>query len=221
MIALRMASIGLALILSAGCSDSKAPASGAEAGAPGGSVAAAEKPAAEAAAAPKAVQKTVDADGLNRGDRAVNFTGKIVYGGEGSLTLEDYVGTYPKTQKDGVIVAFGASWCGYCKLSLDTLEALSHEHENLQIIYVGTDEDEAGWSKEIAIFEQKKLNFPLIRVDDTNALMQTYFGNKRNVPRFYLIDHSGVVRIKDQGFSKKKMGQLLPKQVRYLLGLAK
>lgn len=179
--------------------------------------------AAQVAAAPaKAAQppRPLSADGLNRGDPAADFTGKVVYGGSGDLTLSSLVGAAPAHPRDGAIVAFGASWCGYCKASLPTLKTLQADNPNLAIVYVGIDSDDEGWQREIALFKERELNFPLVRVDDPDALRRQYFGNKHNIPRFYLVDHAGTVRIKDQGFTLKKMGKLLPKQVRYLLSLA-
>ena len=158
-------------------------------------------------------------DGLNRGDPAADFKGEVVYGGDGELTLSQFVGIFPKDPKDGAIVAFGASWCGYCKASLPTLKALQAEHDNLKILYIGTDDNEAGWEKEIALFKAQEMNIPLIRVPDPGALVQTYFGNKRNLPRFYLVDNSGVIRLKDQGFTVGKMGKMLPRQVTSLLNM--
>lgn len=176
---------------------------------------------AEAPAPAPAAPPADPTDGLNRGDTAVDFVGRKVWGGKGDMRLFDHVGPSPKTAKEGAIVAFGASWCGYCQASLATLKTLHTENPTLQIFYVGTDESEAGWEEEIAKFEAEKLPFPLLRVEDTQALVQAYFGEKRNIPRFYLIDHAGIVRIKDQGFTEKKMGKLLPRQVSYLLGLAR
>jgi len=160
-------------------------------------------------------------DGLNRGEKAADFSGAVVYGGEGELSLYQFIGESKESTHDGAIVAFGASWCGYCKASLETLKELQTEHKNLAIVYVGIDDTESGWQREVAIFEEKEVNFPLVRVANPDSLRQQYFGDKRNIPRFYLVDHTGTIRVKDQGFTKKKMGKLLPKQVRYLLGLAK
>ena len=117
-------------------------------------------------------------------------------------------------------MAFGASWCGRCRESLATLKTLQAENKGLQIVYVGTDKDEAGWNEEIAAFKERALNFPLVRVSDPDGLMQVYFGNERNIPRFYLVDWEGTVVLKDTGFTEKKMGKLLPKQVAYLMKLS-
>lgn len=221
----------LALVLMGGCSTQEPPSTPAAAASlPAPSVASTSPsgsaPASVAQTTP-AVSKSsaaaaplTDENGLEKGDMAIDFTGEVVYGGSGKLSLSTFVGSNPTQAKDGAIVAFGASWCGRCRESLPTLKTLQAENKGLQIIYVGTDKDEAGWQQEIAAFKEKALNFPLVRVSDPDGLMQAYFGNERNIPRFYLVDWGGTMVLKDTGFTEKKMGKLLPKQVAYLMKLS-
>ncbi|MFM7204217.1 MAG: hypothetical protein ACKO6N_25835, partial [Myxococcota bacterium] len=53
-------------------------------------------------------------------------------------------------------------------------------------------------------------------LDAPPELVDLWLGEQQNIPRFYLLDYKGMVRVKDTGFGEK-MAKLLPNQVSWLL----
>ena len=153
--------------------------------------------------------------GYGQKDHPTDFKLKVLANGKGDQTLHSLVGSGSKGKVDGVVVAFVASWCGRCKESYPTLEALQKQHgDRLKILLLTSETDEAGKTRMAEIVRSSGLTLPLL--DAPPELVEQWLGSKKNIPRFYLIDHNGMIRVKDTGFGKK-MARLLPEHVEFLL----
>lgn len=161
-------------------------------------------------------------EGLDRGDPAPDFDLPVLGGGKaGRVKLTDHVGPGPREGgPDGVIVGFVASWCGRCTASLPTLAQLEQEHgSRLQILLLAVDDDLPGRIAEAEKVAEKGVRAPVLDAMAVPGVQDAWMGAKRNIPRFYLIDRSGTVRVRDTGFGQK-MARLLPQQVDFLLNRA-
>lgn len=153
--------------------------------------------------------------GFEQKDVPPDFNLKILANGTGMLSLRSLVGPENQSKVDGVIVAFTASWCGRCKASYPTLEALQKQYEGrLKILLLTAEKEAEGRAKMVEVAKQEKLTLPLLEAPP--ELVDLWLGEAQNIPRFYLIDYKGMLRVKDTGFGSK-MEKLLPNQVEFLL----
>lgn len=153
--------------------------------------------------------------GFEQKDVPPDFKLKVLANGSGTMSLRSLVGPENKKGLDGAIVAFTASWCGRCKASYPTLEALQAQYKGrMQIVLLTAEKDEEGKKKMVEVARQLKLSLPLL--DAPPELVDQWLGEKQNIPRFYLLDYKGAVRVKDTGFGSK-MEKLLPNQVAWLM----
>lgn len=154
--------------------------------------------------------KTVN-QGFGQKDYPPDFKLKILANGSGFQTLY----SLKNASVDGVVVAFVASWCGRCKESYPLLEALQKEYgKRLKILLITADTDQEAKNKMVSIVKEKKMTLPLL--DPSENLVQLWLGDKKNIPRFFMIDYKGEIRVKDTGFGDK-MAKLLPQHIDWLL----
>lgn len=182
----------------------------------------ASAPAPPPPSAPRPAPAVATGEGLDRGDAAPDFDLPVLGGGKaGRVKLSDHVGPVPREGgPDGVIVGFVASWCGRCTASLPTLAQLEREHgSRLQVLLLAVDEDLPGRLAEAEKVAEKGVRAPVLDALAVPGVQDAWMGEKRNIPRFYLIDRSGTVRVRDTGFGQK-MARLLPQQVDFLLNRA-
>jgi thiol-disulfide isomerase/thioredoxin len=133
----------------------------------------------------------------------------------GNFRLSRHVGPQAETATKAVVVGFVASWCGPCRASLPTLAALRKEHgDALQVVFVATDEDEAGRKKEAEHVRAAGLDAPVL--DPQEDDLRAWLGRRRNVPHFYVINRVGQILVQDRGFGDK-VRAVLPKQVAFAL----
>lgn len=162
-------------------------------------------------------------EGLDRGDPAPEFILPVVGSARKKETvrLSDLVGPAAKPGgPEGVIVGFVASWCGRCQASLPTLASLEAEHgSRLRIVLLATDDEPAKRLVEADKVAAAGVRAPVLDPMDQPGLLDAWMGTKRNIPRFYLVDRNGTVRVRDTGFGQK-MAKLLPNQVEWLLNRA-
>lgn len=112
------------------------------------------------------------------------------------LRLEDYRGKV-------VLVAFWASWCGYCKRDLPMLEELSQDRSRDDFVVLGLCVDKApGWKRGSAKKAEAmaaELTFPVAWADEVT--LQAY-GSPDGVPYFIWIDPQG--RLAGRGFDDER-----------------
>jgi len=119
--------------------------------------------------------------------QSIDIQGPILRGGR--TNVADYRGK-------PVIVAFWASWCGYCRKELPNLVELYREyHEHgLEIVGVNTDleKDKATTACELFDLPWPNIHFPSEGSEEfVDPLSLKY--NVRGIPALFLLDDSGVV----------------------------
>ena len=155
--------------------------------------------------------------GYGQKDVPNDFVLPYLANGEGRLSLRSLVNPEGTGQVEGVVVAFVASWCGRCKLSYPMLESLQEKYpDKLKILLLTAEMNDAGKKKMVEVV--KKLNLTLPLLDAPPALIEEWLGTKKNIPRFYLLDYTGTVMVKDTGYGKK-MARILPRHVELLMTL--
>lgn len=108
-----------------------------------------------------------------------------------------------------LLVAFMASWCGYCAESLPTLRALEEQYPDLGVVTVTVDDQPEGRKAELDKVRAAGLTGPVLVADaDT---VSRWIGSGNAVPRYYFIDRHGVVAGQDKGFGDK-VAPLMPRQ---------
>ncbi len=167
---------------------------------------------------PSSPPPSLAGEGVERGDPAPPFTLPLVGGKAGAtLSLSQVIGPAASPEVKGAIVGFVASWCGRCTESLPALASLEAQHgDRLRIVLLATDEGEEERRKEAEKVKAAGLKAPVLDAVSTPGVLNAWLGQKRNIPRFYLVDKTSTVRVKDTGFGQK-MARLLPRQVEWLL----
>ena len=110
----------------------------------------------------------------------------------------------------GVLLAFMASWCTYCAQSLPTLVDLEKANPDLAVVTVTVDTTDQTRKAELDKVRKAGLTGPVLAADAST--IQTWVGGDKSVPKYYFINHNGLLTGKDDGFGDK-VGPLMPKQV--------
>ncbi|HBH06371.1 MAG TPA: thiol reductase thioredoxin [Flavobacteriales bacterium] len=76
---------------------------------------------------------------------------------------------------DKVVVQFGATWCGVCRLMKPKFKRMSAEHEGIEFYYV--DAEKLPESRKLAPVE----NLPTFAGFSNGQLVKTRFGSKADV----------------------------------------
>ena len=134
---------------------------------------------------------------------------------DGTFRLSEHLGEGSTAPTRAAIIGFVASWYGPYRASLPTLAEIKAEHgDDLQIILLATDDDQAGRLKEAQ--HVRKAGLDAVVLDPTLEVIRAYKGARKNVPHFFIVNKIGEVLVQDRGFGKK-VKPILPKQVRYAL----
>jgi len=153
--------------------------------------------------------------GMGRNMVPKDFNLKVLANGRGTQRLHTLVGADSDPGVKAAIVAFVASWCSRCKASYPTLESLQKQYgEELKVLLITTDSTAAARARMVQILKDRQITLPLLEADE--AFIDHWLGAKKNIPRFYLIDYTGKIRVMDTGFGSK-MKKLLPNQVAWLM----
>lgn len=150
--------------------------------------------------APRALPKS--------GNPAPDLALPSVEGGE-TWTLSSHLDPAGQSDPKGFVLAFMASWCTYCTRSLPTLKELQDTNPSLEIVTVTIDDSPKTQAKELEKVRAAGLEGPVLVADAET--MRTWIGSGRSVPKYYFIDHNGVLVAKDDGFGDK-VEPLMPKQ---------
>lgn len=118
-----------------------------------------------------------------------------------SWSLSDFKGKY-------LLLDFGASWCGWCKLETPFLLDVYKKYsgKNFGLINIAMDTEQELWKKDI-----EKENYPWLSISDLKgwkgALTKDY--NIKGVPEIILIDPEG--RIIERGLRGTNIDKLISK----------
>jgi thiol-disulfide isomerase/thioredoxin len=110
----------------------------------------------------------------------------------------------------GFLVAFMASWCQYCSQSLPTLVALEQANPDLAVVTVTIDETPDARQAELRKVRGAGLTGPVLAANAET--IATWIGPGRSVPRYYFVNHAGIVTAQDKGFGDN-VAPMMPKQV--------
>jgi hypothetical protein len=97
---------------------------------------------------------------------------------------------------------------------LPTLVELEKANPDLDIVVVTVDDTAAAQRAELQRIRRGGLTGPVLVADA--AAIDTWTGGGRAVPKYYFINHNGVLVAKDDGFGDK-VRPMMPKQVRRAL----
>ena len=124
---------------------------------------------------------------------------------EQRVTLEDLEGKV-------VLLDFWATWCGPCVQATPGLKALHNKYKDRPFVIVGVslDHEQAAWRSYIAA---NKMEWP--QYLDRNGAIARLF-QVRPIPTYVLIDHEGIVRETQSGWSPTVDGWLNSKVNKYL-----
>jgi thioredoxin-like negative regulator of GroEL len=124
---------------------------------------------------------------------------------EQRLTLEDLQGKV-------VLLDFWATWCGPCVKATPGLKSLHNKYKNrpFAIVGISLDHDQADWRSYVA---DNKMEWP--QYLDRNGAIARLF-QVRPIPTYILIDHEGIVRETQAGWSPSVDGWLDSKVNKYL-----
>lgn len=128
-------------------------------------------------------------------------------------TLSDQLDPSGESCPRGFLIAFMASWCGYCHQSLPTLVELERDFPDLAVVTVTVDSDDASRQKELKKVRDAGLKGPVLAADEAAIATWTAGGA---VPKYFFIDHNGVLAAKDEGFGDN-VKPMMPAQAKRAL----
>jgi peroxiredoxin len=126
------------------------------------------------------------ARGIDKGDRAVDFTLKMLDGRE--VSLDDYLGS-------PVLINFWATWCPPCRAEIPDLEAAYQAHKADGLVVLGVSVQD---KPEIVdpFIDIMGMTYPIVL--DTNAqVMNTY--RLLGLPTTIVVDRDGVIVARHSG----------------------
>ena len=128
--------------------------------------------------------------------------------------LADHLDPSGQSCPDAYMIAFMASWCGYCQQSLPTLRALEQQFPDLGIVTVTVDKTPATQKEELQKVRAAGLTGPVLVADATTA--STWIGGSA-IPRYVFINRDGKIIGQDRGFGDN-VAPMMPGQARKALG---
>ena len=179
----------------------------------GGSAPKAAASAPVAVAAPAAAPTPTRGSIPRSGDSAPNLT-LLEVGGTQRWSLQTGLDPTGTSSPKGFLLAFMASWCTYCTRSLPTLVQLEAENPDLEIVTISIDEGAAAQAAELEKVRKAGLTGPVLAADAQTV--SQWIGGGKSVPKYYFVDHDGVVSARDDGYTDD-LSALLAKQATHAL----
>ena len=164
-----------------------------------------------------AKSKKVNSDGLQRGDKMIDFgmkyldvkTGQL---GEETIWLGNFVGSgsrkYPKKL---VLLNFYATWCVPCIKEFSFLQAMYQKYSQKGLMVLSVNFRTGGEAFEDALkisaglIKKNKMTYPVLFDRFTNRNQTYYMGDKAILPCLLLIDEDGYIIEKFTGEGSKDL----------------
>ncbi|MFZ5476661.1 MAG: TlpA family protein disulfide reductase [Myxococcota bacterium] len=121
--------------------------------------------------------------------------------GDGAWDLHATLDPTGASCPQGVLLAFMASWCGYCDQSLATLKELQDSFPELAVVVVDVDDRPEGQQTELNKVRDAGLTGPVLLADA--ATRAAWLGPGGTVPRYAFVNRMGTVVAQDRGFGDK------------------
>lgn len=129
-------------------------------------------------------------------------------------SLQDQIDPTGESCPKGVLVAFMASWCTYCTQGLPALVAAEKANPDLAVVTVTVDGSDDTRKAELDKVRKAGLTGPVLAADAQTV--SQWIGGGKSVPKYYFVDHDGVVSARDDGYTDD-LGSLLAKQATHAL----
>lgn len=140
---------------------------------------------------------------LQKGDMAKNVPLNLLEGKASgqSVGIDDYKGSL-------VYLDFWASWCGPCRQSLPILNEIREKYKDkgFEVVAVNVDEN---LKDALGFLDRYPVSYPVL-LDPKGQMPKAY--DVKGMPTAYLLDPSGKILYRHEGFKKKdriKIEQLI------------
>ncbi len=103
-----------------------------------------------------------------------------------------------KFRGQAVLINFWATWCGPCVQEIPSLISLQNEFGPQGLAVIGVSMDQNGESSVQKLIEKTGINYPVVMGD---AKISRDFGGIFGIPASFLVDQSGAVRKRFNGWT--------------------
>jgi cytochrome c biogenesis protein CcmG/thiol:disulfide interchange protein DsbE len=110
-----------------------------------------------------------------------------------SVQLSDFKGKV-------VILDFWATWCPPCRAEIPNFVQLQTQYKDKGLVVVGISVDEGGPAVVSAFAKAQNINYPIVMGDES---VSTAYGNIQAIPTTFVIDPSGNIVNRHEGFTEK------------------
>jgi thiol-disulfide isomerase/thioredoxin len=110
-----------------------------------------------------------------------------------------------------VVVNLWASWCGYCRMEIPSLNDLSRKYREQGVIVLGVNLEEGGNEELLARVRDLEIDYPVVR---PAAPLTGPFADGSALPHTWIVDRRSRVRASHSGYAS---GRSLEKAVEKLL----
>lgn len=110
-----------------------------------------------------------------------------------------------------VVVNLWASWCGYCRMEIPSLNDLHHSYREQGVVVLGVNLEEGGRDELMARILDLGIDYPVVR--PVGPLSGPFAGGSA-LPHTWIVDRQGRVRASHSGYAS---GRSLEKAVENLL----
>jgi len=101
-----------------------------------------------------------------------------------------------------VLINFWATWCGPCVQEIPSLVSLQKEFGPRGLVVIGVSMDQGGEGAVRKVIDKTGINYPVVMGD---AKISRDFGGVFGIPASFLVDQSGTVRKRFNGWTSHEV----------------